>query len=504
VTDFSEQHSSGDNRLIIVSNRLPCVIRRGTDGQWHSTPGSGGLVSALRPVLRKQGGVWIGWSGTVDEPVQAVDHAVDEAMQHEHFELRAVPLSAQERDDFYKGFSNEVLWPLFHDQQAYCNFKPRYWDAYERVNSRFARATLEQATPRDFVWVQDYHLIPVGEALRQAGFGGPLGFFLHIPFPNPDVFFTLPWRQELLDALLAYDLVGFQTPRDRHNFLECVRALGRKAQATHTGVFPIGIDFDRYDGTARSAETEAQLARLRDTFHGQKLILGVDRLDYSKGLLQKLEAFREALERYPRLRGRVTLVQQVVPSRDNIPSYARLRSEFERRVGEINGQFSHPHWVPIIYRYQHLSAAELSAHFRAADVLLVTALKDGMNLVCKEYVASRWDERGVLVLSEFAGAAGQLSEGARIINPYDQLGVAEAIRDAVEMAPEQQGTRMRRLRSIVQCTDVFGWAQAFLEAVTSARPRRLATRRPSSGVRMVDPSAADAPEPAAELSAGNQ
>lgn len=472
--------ASSNSRPVVVSNRLPYVIQRDADGNCSATQGSGGLVAALLPVLRDMGGSWIGWSGASgDDPaVQAALDAADDA----HFKMHAVPLSEEEVENFYHGFSNEVIWPLFHDLASLCNFSPAYWQSYLQVNRRFARAVLDHTPDTELVWVHDYQLMNVGAELRRAGYAGRVAFFLHIPFPPVDLFMQLPWRKAIVRALADYDLIGFQTVRDRRNFLQCLHALlpdvavsGRGQvvnvrlgeRQLRVGHFPIGID---YPGVVRNASSEAVAARTRELHEllpDRELILGIDRLDYTKGIPNRLHAFRNALERYPELRTKVTLIQVVVPSREPIPSYHDLRMQIEQLIGRINGEFTAPgNWVPIHYVFRSLDAVELAAYYRAAGIALVTPLKDGMNLVAKEYCAASIEEDCVLILSEFAGAAAQCRQGALLVNPHDIEGTADAIYRACRMERAERVRRMRRMRREMQRRDVFWWVDSFLRAAT--------------------------------------
>jgi trehalose 6-phosphate synthase/phosphatase len=465
--------------LVVLSNRLPYALTRQDDGSFSVEPGSGGLVTALRPILQDRGGRWIGWAGVPTDQLGDAKHVFARAGRHYGYELVPVPLSAAERDDFYQGFSNEVVWPLFHDMPSECRFLPRYWHAYEAVNRRFAEVTAGCSGAGDFVWIHDYHLMLVARELRGAGHGARTGFFLHIPFPPLDLFLRLPWRFPILMGLLEHDLIGFQTPRDRRNFLECIRRLvpdavvGGKGdvrtvqladRTVRVGAFPIAIDAAEFEARGRGREAVEALQALRADEPNRRIILGIDRLDYTKGIPEKLESFRALLRSQPDLHGAVTLLQIVVPSREEIPGYQDQKVAIERLVGEINWQFTRAGWVPIHYIYRSLAGPELSAYYLAADVALVTPLKDGMNLVCKEYCATRADEDGVLLLSEFAGAAGELQHGALLVNPYDTEGVAETIRRALEMPRAARRSRMRRLRRAVFENDIYRWVDRFLEA----------------------------------------
>ena len=466
------------DRLVVVSNRLPFVFARDKEGRWASREGAGGLISALLPVLSDRGGVWIGWPGTA-ETGRDLEQAVCDAGRDFGYSLQAVVLEPDEVHNFYEGFCNEVIWPLFHDLQSLCCFDPAYWETYQQVNRKFAAAVVAECGSDDFVWVHDYHLMNVAAEAKAMGCGARMGFFLHIPFPSPDIYMKMPWRLPLLQALLRYDLIGLQTPRDRRNFAQCVRLLIDDAEvhgkgntisvrhggkATRVGSFPISIDYATFFREAAAPSVGAKAAELHRLLPRRKLILGVDRLDYTKGIPHRLQAFRNALDRYPQLRERISLIQVVVPSRVDIPEYADLKTQIEQLVGEINGAFVRPGgWVPVWYVYSSLTREDLLAYYRAADIGLITPLKDGMNLVAKEYCACS-EEDCTLILSEFAGAAQQLHRGALLVNPYDIEGVADAIHRAYFMGEDERRNRMRSMRRAVREYDIFWWVDAFLQA----------------------------------------
>ena len=476
---------------IVVSNRLPVVVESRKDGL-RTRPGSGGLVTALSAVLRRAKGRWIGWPGLFDARPASVRRVLKEAAKSEGHGLVPVHLDADDYRGFYEGFSNEIVWPLFHDLPSRCNFDPDYWASYLAVQEKFADVVAAEAKSGDLVWVHDYQLMGVGQCLRERKLRARLCFFLHIPFPAPDIFAKLPWRTEILQSLLRYDVVGLQTARDLENFLDCVKRLlpeaqqrlddGRsivafEQQRTVCGAFPIGIDWNEFVDVARSVTAEVRVAQLREDMRGQQVVLGVDRLDYTKGIPDRLHAFHHALRRYPELRRKATLIQVVVPSREKVPEYATLRSQIERAVSQINGEFGQPGWTPIQYLFRNLPRRELIAYYRLADVALVTPLKDGMNLVAKEYCACQVDGNGVLLLSEFAGAADQLGVGAILVNPYDRERLADAIRRAVLLPLEPRRAAMRRLRRRVRKEDVHHWVGRFLSAVAYAGGRRRSGAR---------------------------
>ncbi len=463
-------------RTMFVSNRLPIVAEKHADG-WTSHASSGGLVTALVPLLKRWGGMWVGWAGTSEIQGEALDALARAFGEREGYHVTAVPLSAKDYEHFYQGFCNEIIWPLFHDLQSLCNFVPEYWTSAKKVEQTFADVVQRHAQPDDLIWVQDFHLMGLGRVLADRGLKNRLAFFLHIPFPPPDIFCKLPWRNEVLTGLLRYDVLGFQTRRDLENFSDCVHKLlpdaerGKTPDELHlefaehsciAGAFPIGIDFNEFAAGVAAPAVEERIAVLKPEFAGRQIILGVDRLDHTKGIPYRLRAFGHALERYPDLHRQVTLLQVVVPSRESVPQYQRLKGEIEQLVAQINGKFTQPGWVPIHHIFRNVDRQELLAWYRLADVGLVTPLKDGMNLVAKEYCACQIEENGVLVLSEFAGAFEQLGQWAIQVNPYDIDGTADAIRTAVRMTPRQRRPAMKKLRANVRTEDVYRWLNQFL------------------------------------------
>lgn len=470
-------------RLTVVSNRLAIVVDHDQNDQWTIKPAAGGLVTALGPVLRDRGGQWIGWIGGSDpnDPMDEVElrTLLERGSQESGYTLRPIHLTEEEINKYYFGFANEIIWPLFHDLPTRCNFDPAYWAVYERVNAKFAQVIATNTCEEDYVWVHDYQLFLVAQYLQIMGVQRQTGFFLHIPFPPLDGFVKLPWRFQVLQALLGYELVGFQTMRDRRNFVDCVHMLLPQVQVeSHghiarcrlpdrevlVGAFPISIDFKQFAEIAASPEVQDQAWIIHANLSERQLILGVDRLDYTKGIPLRLQAFANALERYPELIGKVTLVQVVVPSREEVPEYEALKREIERLVGEINGRFNQVGWSPIHYIYRSLTQVELLSYYRTCEIALITPLKDGMNLVAKEFCASSIENNGVLILSEFAGAAAQLRVGALLVNPFDIEGVADAIHQACHMDMETRRDRMRRMRRSIQRNDIFHWVNAFLRA----------------------------------------
>jgi len=469
------------DRVVVVSNRLPIRISRGRTGVAVEM-GSGGLVTALSPILRSTGGVWVGWDGDPEGGAPAA--LIKNHSKLVGYALRPISLTPDQVENYYWGFSNETLWPLFHDLLDRAHFSQVYWQSYCDANRAFARAASRCVEKEGLIWVHDYHLILAGKYFKEMRTSATLAFFLHIPFPSWDLFMRLPWREEFIDAFLLYDLVGFQTEKDRRNFLHCVRTLypesriqggqrlsivERRGTTTRVGAFPISIDYDEFRHTALLPEVKETAAAFRAEMGGRTLVLGVDRLDYTKGVPYRLKAFDLALKKHADLRARISLVQILVPSRTHVPEYGRMKREIDEEVGRINGAHTFSGWSPIHYVYRSLPHRELVSLYRACDVALITPLRDGMNLIAKEYCAScSADDQGVLILSEFAGAAQQMCKHALVVNPYHVEHVADQIYRAYGMTPNERRERMRRLRAEVSRNNVFRWAEQFLGAAAQA------------------------------------
>ena len=468
--------------LVVVANRLPVEHSNGHvklpdedvafEDDWRPSPG--GLVSALAPILKGSGGRWVGWSGSAGEEL--------EPFSVEGFDLVPVCLSGSEVADYYEGFSNATLWPLYHDVTGRPVFERRWWEAYVEVNQRFADVAASACEREATVWVQDYQLQLVPAMLRRKRPDLRIGWFNHIPFPGYEIYSRLPWRSQVIQGLLGADLLGFQRRDDAANFLRAARGHadvttrgsvievgGRYVRA---GAFPISIDSESLDQLARQPETAARARELRASLGGpETMLLGVDRLDYTKGILHRLRAFGELLDEGHLRPPNATLVQVATPSRERVEEYKHLREEVEGIVGRINGDHGHVGRPAIHYLHQSFPREEMAALYLAADVMLVTPLRDGMNLVAKEYVACRHDERGALILSEFTGAADELRQ-AHLVNPWDIDGTKDAILRAVSQAPAEAGRRMRTMRRRVFEDDVHHWAAAFLGALDMAAEGR--------------------------------
>jgi len=454
-------------RLIVVSNRGPYRL--------HVTPSGlkrektvGGLTSAVLPVLEKLGGVWVAWG----EPPGCYPGS----SRRSSFDLHYIDLTPDQIKGYYQGLANNALWPLCHYFLGRVHYDDAQWRTYEEVNQQFARATLEEARSDDVVWVHDYHLARVPHYLRQERPSMRIAFFWHIPFPSVEVFRTLPWRRPFLEGLLACDWVGFHIPEYTKNFMDAVHdVLGADIEdefvhyagrTTRVLSRPIGIDDSAVSRLARSRRTEERVERLRQTLKEEKLILGVERMDYTKGILERLRAMERLMELKPELHGRVSLIQIVTPSRMRVEAYRQKKREIDEIIGRINGRFSDGIWMPIRYLYRSFSSTELAAYYRAADIALVTPLRDGLNLVAKEYVASRVDTDGVLILSEFAGAAYQLPE-ALLVNPYSTEDMVGALVQALGMSKEEQRQRMQAMQDRIKTQNIAWWAQEFLDRMSS-------------------------------------
>lgn len=458
-------------RLLLVSNRLPVTVKAEKDTV-SVVRSSGGLATGLSGPHARSGGVWIGWPGDVSRLSSAQRAKVESQLA----EQRCVPLylSASEVSRYYEGYSNRVLWPLSHYLPDRVPRQDRDWDSYAKVNERFAELVARHYQPGDTIWVHDYQLMLVPGLLRQRLPEARIGYFHHIPFPSSELFRMLPHREELVRGLLGADVVGFHTPSYVHHFSSTLlRVLGLEADIDHVsyegrsvrlGAFPMGIDATSFERLALDSGVLEEVRVTRERSAGQRLLVGIDRLDYTKGIPRRLLAVQRLLEREPSLRGHLRFIQVAVPSRTQVEDYAAYRDKVNELVGRINGLYGSVHNVPVHYLYRSFNERQLVALYRAADVMLVTPIRDGMNLVAKEFCAARPDEDGVLILSEFAGAATELRD-AVIINPYDVEGMADAIQQALEMPVEERRKRMQTLRAQVKTRDVHWWVSHFLDAL---------------------------------------
>ena len=499
-------------RLLVVSNRLPLTLRKAEDGHWTTERSSGGLASAMNPILRDNGGDWIGWAGSSGEEDQEERNSVlqEWAQKDQCF---AVELPAEIAKGFYEGYSNQTLWPVFHNFPSQLKFDAKDWQAYIEANRIFCRAVVDRYKQGDLVWVHDYQLMLLPQMLRAELPDAAIGFFLHIPFPSSEIFPILPRREELLQGLLGADLVAFQTHGHLQQFRAALlRVLGLESKIAEVAVggrpirleaHPIGIAPEQYTDLLNRDETTAQLhAEWAARYRGRRVLLAVDRLDYTKGIPERLRAFAHLLRSSSELREKVVLIQVAVPTREGIETYQDLRTEVNQLVGEINGKLGTPGWTPVVYINRSIERAELVALYQLADVCWVGSLRDGMNLVAKEYVACKAEGDGVLVLSEFAGAAAEMGE-ALLINPFDEERTASSIERALTLDEDERRRRMEHLHSRILHNNVFRWGERFLASLEDAvsergrysdtQPKRLRTtevldayRRASRRLLMID------------------
>ena len=487
------QKNDDTHSFVVVANRLPVdrVIDSDRNAEWQHSPG--GLVTALEPVMRSNGGAWIGWAGQPD--------LVFEPFDSDSIRVVPIPLSQREIENYYEGFSNDTLWPLYHDVIAPPTFQRDWWETYLSVNRRFAEAAAQASAPDAVVWVHDYQLQLVPKLLRELRPDLTIGFFNHIPFPPYGIYSQLPWRTEIIEGLLGADVIGFQRIADVSNFARAVRRLKgyvtrsplidvplvdpspgvrangpiRRAGPTRTVVarqFPISIDSKSFEALARDPKIQARARQIReDLGNPATIMLGVDRLDYTKGITHRLQAYGELLAEGRLDVENVTLVQVANPSRERVKAYMALRDDIELTVGRINGDFSTISHTAISYHHRGYPRDEMVALYLAADVMLVTALRDGMNLVAKEYVACRFDDDGVLILSEFTGASDELKR-ALLINPHHIDGLKETIMQAIQMPRRERALRMRSLRRKVMANDVAKWSSGFLQELAASKARQ--------------------------------
>jgi trehalose 6-phosphate synthase len=462
-------------RLVVVSNRVALPRQTAT----------GGLASALQAALHELGGLWFGWSGKLAAETGAEVHRLHDAK----VDYATIDLSRADHDDFYTGFANGTLWPMLHYRPDLVDYQRRHLEGYLRVNEIFAQRLCELITPDDVLWVHDYHLIPLAAMLRQRGAKNRIGFFLHTPLPAAGLLIALPNHRELLETLASYDLIGVHTTRDLraledyflHEAGASMRLGGRMRSAGgrlfRAAAFPISIDTPAIAQTAREAESHKEIGQLRKSLEGRALIMGVDRLDYSKGLPERFEAYARLLERSPELHRHVTFMQIAPPSRGSVLEYRQIRRELERSAGHINGKYAAPDWVPLRYINKSFPHRLLAGYYRTARVGLVTPLRDGMNLVAKEYVASQNPEDpGVLILSRFAGAAQELTT-ALLVNPADTEEVADALQRALSMPLPERRERWNAMMQVLRHNDITFWRKTFLNALTEKAPtaqRRVA------------------------------
>ncbi|MGB5981839.1 MAG: bifunctional alpha,alpha-trehalose-phosphate synthase (UDP-forming)/trehalose-phosphatase [Nonlabens sp.] len=472
-------------KTIIVSNRLPLQLSIEND-QVTSEPSVGGLATGLKSVHRDSNGLWIGWTGLTAEEIDP-QHESAIAREVEKQQCAAVRLTENDMEGYYYGFSNRTIWPLYHYFMEYAEFEDDYWESYKSVNEKFAKVVLENIEEGDTVWVHDYQLMLLPEMIKSQRPDVSIGFFLHIPFPSYEVFRTIPWREEILRGLLGADLLGFHTYDYERHFLSSVsRILGMPASFNSISLtdrvvtvdsFPMGIDYEKFSAFAKAnqeqtdstqSELQRRLQHHQEETPDAQLILSIDRLDYTKGIANRIRAYEHFLEKYPQYSEKVRLIMLAVPSRSNVPQYQLLKKEIDELVGRINGKFATVSWTPIWYFYRSMPFTNLIDLYTSCDVALITPIRDGMNLVAKEYVATRTDQTGVLILSEMAGAAKEMNE-ALLINPNSLDLIADAIKQALEMPVAEQKKRNKYMQSRLKRYNVEKWAKDFLKRLAAVK-----------------------------------
>lgn len=479
-------------KLIIVSNRLPVsVIKRAGEFQFKKSPG--GLATGLASIFESYEGRWVGWPGMASEKSTAEDKSeISSKLMAENF--HPIFLSRKEVENYYEGFSNRTIWPLFHYFPKRAVYENRWWQTYKQVNEKFCDEVIKLAESGDHIWVQDYHLMLLPQLIRQKLPESEIGWFLHIPFPSFELFRLLPWRSELLEGLLGADLIGFHTHDYVRHFLSSVcriigleHTLGRlniDERIVKVDAFPLGIDYKRYSEAPNDEAVKQEVKKIRQKVGDRKIVISVDRLDYTKGIIERLEAFDLFLSQNREYRGKVTMIMVAVPSRTRVEDYEELRNRLEQLVGRVNGELGMLGWIPVWYLYRSLSFERLTALYHAADVALVTPLRDGMNLIAKEFVAAKTDGRGVLILSEMTGAASELGE-AVIVNSNNKAEIVAAIKTALEMPVEEQIERNRSMQNRLSRYDVSRWGSDFLSALSELRElqQELSVRKLTGGAR---------------------
>lgn len=463
------------SKTIIISNRLPVKLTD-TNGTMEFIRSEGGLATGLGSIYHRSGNVWVGWPGMEindESEQQRITHELDAR------NLKPVFLTQDEINNYYEGFSNEVLWPVFHYMPTYARYQQAYWDSYVSVNNKFRDAVIDIAEAGDTIWIHDYQLLLLPGLVRAVLPDVSIGFFQHIPFPSYELYRLIPWRVELLEGLLGADLIGFHTFDDARHMVQSTRRLVPSASASSNEIsynnrtvivesFPMGIDNVRFETLVRSAPVQEQLKTLDKNFRNIKVILSIDRLDYSKGILQRLQAYELLLQQHPEYVSTVVLYMIVVPSRDTVQQYRELRDEIDKVVGGINARYRTLDWQPVFYFYRAFPMEELTALYSKADICLVTPMRDGMNLVCKEYIASRVNDDGVLILSEMAGASKELVD-ALVVNPNDIHAITLAITEALVMPPAEQSRRMRLMKDIVRKFNVEHWVKLFMTKLAEVK-----------------------------------
>lgn len=469
------------SRLMIVSNRLPVTMSR-REGKLTLESSAGGLATGLGSIYRSRDSLWIGWPGVSRERIGDRREEIETRLAEDRF--YPVWLTQHDVENHYYGFCNKTIWPLFHYLSLYTIYSKNYWEAYKRVNMEFCDEVIRVAREDDIIWVQDYHLMLLPMMIRERMPDSKIGFFLHIPFVSSEVFRLLPWRREILEGLLGADLLGFHTYDYVHHFVESVRRvtgyehsfgdIGVGGRTVKVDAFPMGIDYQKFSGAERDRKVQKEIRRIHDKVGDRRIVLSIDRLDYTKGIPERLEIFDMFLDKYPEYREKVTMILVAVPSRTGVEHYRMLKRRLDELIGRINGKYGTFDWMPVWYLYRSLPFNMMVALYNVADICLVTPLRDGMNLIAKEFVASKEDGRGVLILSEMAGAAKELGE-ALIVNPNNKDEIVEAMRTAFTIPPEEQVVRNRAMQVRLSRYSIAGWVDDFMDCLAKAKARQHET-----------------------------
>ncbi len=467
--DF-ENNLKNNNRLVLISNGEPYTHKIKKE-KTICEKLTGGLTTGLDPLMQEDKGLWIAW-GRNEDDFKVIDQENKIKVPNKKgYTLKRINLSEEEKNGFYYGFSNEVLWPICHSFISKANFNPYYWKMYQQVNKKYSKAALEEIQDNDLIWVHDYHLTLVPKMIKNQKKNARIGFFWHIPWPAWESFGSIPWKRKILKGMLASDFIGFHTTELVNNFLKCARKIGARINRENNYIYldnhktkvkaiPLGIDFNSFNKAKNNKYIQKISNEIKNNYNCEYLIFGVDRLDYTKGILQRLQAIDQLLEKYPRYRGKVTLVQQVAPSRTKVKEYKEIREKINQTIADINGRYQNDTWEPIKYFWKSVPQDELIPYFMAADIALITPLIDGMNLVAKEYIATQ--DEGVLILSEFAGAAEELTTALKV-NPYHTEEVAKTIHKSLNMPVSEKKQRFKKLENNVKRHDIHWWRETFLQ-----------------------------------------
>ncbi len=483
-------------KLIMVSNRLPVSVEKRKE-KLRFKRSVGGVATGLGSIYKRYDSVWVGWPGIVVDKMGEKEETEKRLMSK--FNCHPVFLSQNDVEGYYHGFCNRTIWPLFHYFTQYVTYDKRSWESYKHVNKLFGDEIVKMAGEGDTIWIHDYHLMLLPQLVRKELPEARIGFFLHIPFPSSEIFRLLPWRDEILEGFLGADLIGFHIyDYVRHFLISVHRLLGYenvmgqitvKDRTLRIDTFPMGVEYERFQSTSKETDIQDRIAKLRKRLGDRKIILSIDRLDYTKGIPKRLEAFEIFLKRYPEYRDEVTFILVSVPSRTAVEHYRLLKKETDELVGRINGEFGTIGWTPISYMYRLLPFSNLVALYNIADVAVITPIRDGMNLIAKEYVATKTDGKGVLILSETAGTSKELCE-AIIVNPNDEEGVAKAIREALTMPEEERVKRSRAMQKRLQRYDIVKWGEEFMERLSSTKKlqKRMLTKGldPELSTKLID------------------